>query len=405
MDNLGILYRFECRKLFQKKIVWLCLIFSAACILCGCLFEVYVGDVYIDGKRFESNYEATQKDFAYAKALDGQPIDQALIEKTVAAYRTIPQDIPGHYIGTEEYQKNARPYSAIFNILYRTSNMLRSELMYTWEPDAEDYYRMYRACLEDRWDRHYLTGEEKTFWAAQWDKVEKPIFYREYATYDKMLTMYQTVGIVTLLTVTVCLAGAFPDEHSRRTDQLNLCAKNGRKALYWAKILSGITFGIGTAAGYALIELTALLLLYGPGHFSAPFQLICEFYAGPMNCGQGLLIACGILILTAVLYAVLVMAVSERTRSSVATLSVGAVLIILGELMVIPSQYRFASQLWDWMPFSFLNIWNVFGDYTVDVFGARLTAWQAVPILYILAGGLTALLSKRTYGRFQAVGR
>ena len=88
-----------------------------------------------------------------------------------------------------------------------------------------------------------------------------------------------------------------------------------------------------------------------------------------------------------------------------ATLSVGAVLILLGELMVIPSQYRFLSQLWDWMPFSFLNVWNVFGDYTFGVSGARFTAWQAAPVLYILAGGLTALLSKQAYRRFQIQGR
>jgi len=405
MDNFSTLYRFEFRKLLQKKIVWLCLIFSAACILCGCLFEVYVGDVYIDGKRFESNLDATRKDLAYAKALDGRLIDQRLIEETVAAYRTIPQNIQGHYIGTEEYQKNARPYSQIMNFLYQTANMPRSELMYTWVPDEEDYYRMYRAYLEDGWDKEYLTGKEKTFWAAQLEKVDWPLTYRELTMYDKLFTMYFTWGVLTLLTVTVCLAGAFPDEHSRRTDQLNLCAKNGRKALYWAKILSGVTFGIGTATGYALIGLVPLLLLYGPGHFSAPFQLVYQFYAGPMSCGQAALIAYGILVLTAALYAVLVMAISELTRSSVAVLSVGTVLIIFGELMVIPNQYRFLSQLWDWMPFSFINVWNVFSDYTFGVFGARLTAWQAVPILYILAGALTALLFRQVYRRFQVVGR
>lgn len=401
MENIGTLYRFEMKKLIQKKLVWICLILCEACILCGCLFEVYVGDVYIDGKRFESNYEASMKDLAYAKALDGQVIDQRLIEKTIAAYRTIPQDTPGHYIGTEEYQRNARPYSTIFNQIYSTTTTPRSQLMYTWEPDEEDYYRMYREYVEDGWDAHYLTEGEKVFWRERFAQVEIPLTCWEHTVYDRLATLYQTVGILTLLAVTVSLAGVFPDEHSRRMDQLNLCGKNGRKALYWAKVLAGAAFAAAVAVGGSLTALVSLLALYGPGHFSAPFQLVAPSYAAPLSCGQAMLIAYGILILTAVLYALLVMAVSELTRNSVAVLSIGGALIILGELLNIPAPYRLVGQIWDWQPFTFLAIWNVFGDLTLPLPGTCLTAWQAVPLIYLLACIPAALLNRRRYSRFQ----
>lgn len=404
MENMGTLYRFEMKKLLQKKLCWVCLLLCAACILCGCLFEAFVGDVYIDGKPFESNYDATRKDLAYAKALNGQAIDQQLIEKTIAAYRAIPQDTPGHYIGTEEYQNGTRQFSQIFNQIYQTTTTPRSQLMYTWEPDEEDYYRMYREYLEEGWKKSYLTEREKDFWRGQLERVETPLTYWEHTVYDRLAIQYQTVAVMTLLAITVCLAGVFPDEHSRRMDQLNLCGKNGRTALYWAKLLTGITFGAAIAAGGSLTALVSLLAVFGPGHFSAPFQLIVPSYAGPLSCGQAMLIAYGILILTAVLYALLVMTVSELTRNSVAVLSISGALIILGELMTIPAQYRLAGQLWDWLPFTFLTVSNVFSCLTLPLPGTCLTAWQTVPILYLLACVPAALLNRRVYRRFQ-VGR
>lgn len=404
VENLGTLYRFELKKLLQKKLCWICLILCAACILCGCLFEVYVGDVYIDGKRFESNHDAARKDLAYARALDGQAIDQALIEKTIAAYRAIPQDIPGHYTGTEEYQQGARQYSAIFNQIYSTTTTPRSQLMYTWEPSEADYYRMYREYLEDRWNKSYLTEGERDFWRGQLARVDMPLTYWEHTACDRLAIQYQTVGVMTLLAVAVCLAGVFPDEHSRRTDSLNLCTKHGRTALYWAKLLAGITFAAGVAVGGSLTALVSLLAIYGPGHFSAPFQLIVPSYAGPLSCGQAMLIAYGILILTAVLFALLVMAVSELTKNSVAVLSISGALIILGELMTIPAQYRLAGQIWDWLPFTFLTVSNVFSCLTLPIGNTCLTAWQAVPLLYLLACVPAALLNRRVYRRFQ-VGR
>ncbi|MDE6639947.1 MAG: hypothetical protein K2K63_05445, partial [Acetatifactor sp.] len=138
--------------------------------------------------------------------------------------------------------------------------------------------------------------------------------------------------------------------------------------------------------------------------FTAPFQLVYCFYV-PLSCGRAILIAYGIMLITSVIFAVFIMFLSELTHSSIASLAIGIVLLMVTGMISIPGYYRVPAQVWQWLPFSFLAIWNIFNYYTLPLFGHYFTAWQAVPVIYLAAGSGIAAAGKSIYRKYQVTGR
>lgn len=110
-------------------------------------------------------------------------------------------------------------------------------------------------------------------------------------------------------------------------------------------------------------------------------------------------------LVTAAVTGVLDMVLSEAFHSGLATLAVFTGWIIAGLVIQIPLQSRVFSQIWDWMPTTFLSVWNIFDVRTVSLFGHRLVSWQIVPVLYLLGGLLAFLAGVRVYRRYQVSGR
>lgn len=121
--------------------------------------------------------------------------------------------------------------------------------------------------------------------------------------------------------------------------------------------------------------------------------------------GQACLIAYGVLIVASILAAVFVMVVSELFRSGIVALAISTGMIILGNVIMIPTQYRVISQIWDWSPMAYLSTWNVFEPRTLTLFGHCFTSWQTVPVIYILLSSVLSVAGKYTYRRYQISGR
>ena len=111
------------------------------------------------------------------------------------------------------------------------------------------------------------------------------------------------------------------------------------------------------------------------------------------------------LIVASILAAVFVMVISELFRSGIAALAISAGLIILGNVIMIPTQYRVIAQIWDWSPTAYLSTWNVFDPRTLTLFGQCFTSWQAVPVIYVLLSAVLAVVGKYIYQRYQVSGR
>lgn len=366
MSDLHTLYQFELKKLTKKKLLWI----TAFLMLIAIIFTTtssLLGSQYVDGELAESHYQSFQIDKKYRKALSGRVIDQQLLNKTIDAYLQIPKDAY-RYTLTREYQTYARPYSDIFNLICSWTGLELSDF-HMQDISEENLYHSRNSSLERSWQLHLLTDKEKEFWNEQEARLPIPFTYYYHEGYEIALDCFLTIGILMLFFIAICLSSIFPDEHTRRTDQL--------------------------------IRLT----IFGAEGFATPLQIHFASYSYPLTMGQACLIAYGNLIITSILAGIFVMVLSELLHSGIATLSISSGLIIMGGLLNIPEQYRTLSQLWNSLPMTYLSLWNIFDSRTIVLFGHCFVSWQIVPIIYILFSILIVFCGKYVFQRYQISGR
>lgn len=404
MNNFGVLYRYEYKKLLSKKIVWISFSLCIIIIIIS-LCAPFWGGYYVDGQFVDTNYNMYQTDKRYAKALSGKEINQNLLEETIAAYRKIPETPGLHYTSTEEYQQYARPYSEIFNFIRGTTDMQTSEVMLSWQPSEEELYAKRQIWLTSLWEDLGLSKGEMDFWREREEQIKTPYVYQENSGYSTIISSYQTVGLFVLMLIAICLSGMFSDEHTRKTDQIILCSPLGKTRLYWAKITVGISFAAISTILFFVFTFVTTICLYGAEGFHAVFQLIYTRNSDPITCGQAVIIAYGNMMSAAIVTSIFVMVLSELLHSNIAALAVSVGLLIGDMVVMVPEQYRVLAQIWDWLPWRFLAPWNVFGEYTIFLFGCYLTPWQAVPMIYFVSGVMIAAVGKPMYERFQVSGR
>lgn len=402
MHNFGTLYRYELGKILRKKIVWITIaVVLLAIFLSGGMR--LLGDYYVDGVKVDTHFHMFQVDAAYQKELDGRAIDQSLLEEMQEGYGKIPVDAE-RYTLTEEYQTYARPYSVISNFVRSSTGMNLSDIR-QWEPDEQELYRLKQLVLEKEWDSYYLTQKEKDFWRNQEESLERPIVFRYKEGWWNLFDCMYTIGILSLIVVSICLASVFTEEHSRKTDQLILCSRYGRKTVYWAKFLAGVFFSFLMCLLFIGAVFIEAFVLYGSEGFTAAFQLIDPVYSYPLSVGEAVLISYGIIIAAVVVTGAFVMMLSELIRSNIGTLSVVVGMVLLTAFIDMPEQYRVLSQLWSYLPSEYAAVWNIYSPQTVPLFGKILLSWQVVPVLYLVCAGVFAMIGKKSFTGYQVSGR
>lgn len=404
MNTCKDLYYYECKKIWDRKLVKVSFAICLVLVMITGTVRIF-GSYVVDGEVLGTVYDEIRMDQSYAAALNGKEIDQQLLEEMVSAYRKIPDTLNQHYTASPEYQKYARPYSQIFNFTVSTTNLLPSDILSNWEPNEEDLYQQRQEHLENSWEGAGLSKREISFWQQREDKIDKPVVYQQHEGYAQMFYGFETIGFISILFVSISLSGIFPEEHNRKTDQLVLSSPMGKKKLYWAKLAAGISCAIVAVFVFCLVISIITFTLYGSEGFGAAFQLFYSNNSDPISCGQALLIAYGMMLVTVVFIGVVVMILSELLRSNIAALAISSGLFMLSMFVNIPSYYRAAAQIYGWFPWKILIISNIFGKYTMPVLGMHLTSYQAVPILYLVIGAIIAVMGKKIYERYQVSGR
>ena len=378
MCNFWMIYKYEVKKLTGKKLFWVMAFLCVVGIVLSA-FAGLLGTYYVDGEPIESNYEAFKKDQIYRKALSGRYIVETLLLETVDAYGHVPFDVL-RYTLTEEYETFARPYSDIFNLIRAWTGMNLASIQ-NWNVEETALYEARKQSLESNWQSIPLAETEKEFWRNKESQIHTPLVYEYHEGYENILNCFLTVGVLMNLFVAICLSNLFADEHIRRTDQLILCSIRGKEVAYWAKILAGVTVSVVAAMLMTLLTIALSLGIYGAEGFGMPLQSCFSMYSYPITIGQACLIAYGVLIVASVIVAVFVMVISELFRSGIVALSISTGLLILGNVITIPTQYRVIAQIWDWSPMVYLSTWNVFDARTLTLFGKCFVSWKLVPII------------------------
>lgn len=385
------LLRYEVKKIFQRKIVWVCIFISILLVLITVSVSV-LGD-----------YEGYQTDCAYEKALDGRVVDDTLLKEMQDAYAKVPFE-QEKYSLTHEYQTYGRPYSTIFNTIRCFTGLTVKETL-TEIHNEEDIYKVRMEYLEQNWDALLLSEKEKVFWREQEVQREYPMTFQYEEGYSMLMMHAHTIGLLCIFMVSVCLANVYPEEHVRKTDQLILCSKYGRDHVFLSKYLAGIFAAGMISLIFIGFTFGVEFLLYGTEGFNAPLQFVYGQSACLISVGQAALILYGIILLASIFVGAFVMMLSEVLHSSVATLSISIGIIILTMMISVPEEYRLLAQIWDYLPSNVVAIWGTFSQYLVDAFGNLYQTWQVVPIVYLFLGVGAAYVTKASFVKYQISGR
>lgn len=398
MKNFWTLVRFECKKIVSRKITWIA--FGAVFIIM-LAFGFYRSIVSheVNGVRITAREEEMQAK-AEEKKLAGRLVNDEFLEDMFVA------------MANEEM---AKPYVNAYNEIARylcgtalsrgTVAGVKEELGIA--PEKELIYAARRLQIEESFANQYLTEGEKEYWCDVLETEESVPWEYDYfqGVHFVWVAAYTAIVLIALM-LAVCLANLFADEHQKKTDQLVLCSRNGRKVLCMAKITAGMLFTIVSTGLVLLATAVPQLITFGADGWHAPIQLIAPTSMVQMTFGEMILYIYALAIIASILYCSIILCCSELFRNStVAVMAVIVVLVLVPMMVIVPYEYRVLSQLFDLNPINVLAFWSATDFRLVPFFGTYLTVYQVAPVLYVGLAVIFLLLCYRAYARYQVSGR
>lgn len=260
-------------------------------------------------------------------------------------------------------------------------------------------YRERQLEISQCWNDQLLTEDEISFWEEKEKQIEIPLTYEYTEGWADLFKHIYTLNYMLLLLIGMCLSGVFSIEHLRKTDQLILCSRYGKRPLYLAKILAGVTFGIAAAFLLFMGSAATSLLIYGTDGFRAALQLILPLSSLPICVGTAVIILFATFLAVSVLYSIVTMFLSEWLKNSVAVMAILAGGMIFTMMIDIPYGLRTASQIYDLLPTTLLVHWQLWDDRLVPVLGAYLTNFQAAWVIYLVIGAVLVLFGAKIYNK------
>lgn len=383
------LYRFELKKILAQKLLW---ILAAAILLGLAVFGVATEVRPTNSGLPMGEVIALQREGS--QELAGQTVDQAFLDRLLPLF-TDPE------ANTETQLK----YNDFFNwltLILGTAH--RQEILQTDE--ARLYEALWHQLAPDP-QAAGLTQEEIAHWTEQAQaRLAQPLVYQGYHEgWQTAAHGMKVMVFLEILFLAVVLAPLFPQEHLRRTDQLILSCRFGRGKAYAAKLLAGVTVGVGFTALLLLAYLGMLGLVYGLEGANVP-ALFTHLFPADLTIGEMVGILFLAALAAAVLVSVAVMLLAELTRNAIAAMAVVlGILLLTTMIYAAPENLRGLATLWYLIPSNFLCLRGAFRYPLLTLGEAAFPTWQVTPVVWLLLALVIALAGRWVYNRYQVGGR
>ena len=409
MNNFFALYTYELKKILKRKIVWITMgILIAIAVFMGIVepltstYSVTTGGTTVQMSGFEYLSDKKETD----QMLDGQKIDDALLEKVAEAYqrRHVLEEGSGITI-TEEFvegqSQKQKQYEEIYNYVYYVTGDYEA----IHSIDADTLYQTRIDKLQNEWNTQLLTEGEKEYWLEKESGIEQPYTYGYAGGWERVLTEVLTVNFMIFLAIAICLANVFSEEHLRKTDQVILCSKYGKRSLFYSKVAAGVTFGLVSGVVLILAASITTLCVYGMEGYDRAVQIYLPMCSWNLTIGQAALLMGLVCVIASIFYSIIAMFLSEAIKNGVAVMGIMTGSLIFTMLVEVPYRYRVLSQIYGLLPTVLTRVWQLWDDRLVKVGSVYLTNFQIAPIIYIVLGGLLIVWGNRIYKNYQVSGR
>lgn len=379
------LYKFELRKIINRKILWI----TGGILLMALLLWGLASAVLPQSREYStvslSGLEMNRAEREAAEQIAGRKIEQKLLDEMQPAYE--------EFIVDGDYKK-ALPYLDIYNFIGTVLETNASAEILNC--DSDTFYAMLNTKLE----ANALAGREENI------SYNEQLFYQGYFDgWRQMASMMKVLACMEIMFIAICLSTVFTVEHTRKTDQIILCSRFGKKRLYFAKLMAGLTVGIAFTLILSLLMFGIIAFLYGFDGYNTILQFVLM---RPLNLtlGQAVMILIGLSFAGAILVSVFTMALSELTKNSVGTIGIIAgILILTMFIMEMPANLKILSEIWYMLPSNLVSLNGAF-RYSMFLLGERaMLSYQIAPIVYFAMAIIFSIIGKIVYNRYQISGR
>lgn len=379
------LYKFELRKIVGRRIVWI----TGGVLLVGLLIWGVASAVLPQSREYSDSslngYAANRAEREAAKQISGRIIDQQLIDEMRPAYEDF--ILNGNY-------KDALPYLDIYNFIGTTlGTQASAEIL---NCDSQIFYETLNAQLE----ANTPAGLTESI------SFDEPVTYNGYFDgWRQIADMMKFIACMEIMFIAICLSAVFTVEHTRKTDQVILCTRLGKKKLYTAKILAGLTVGIGFALLISLFMFMIIALLYGFDGYNTILQFVL-LRPFDLSIGEAALILVVLSFFGAALVSVFTMMLSEVTKNSIATIgTIAGVLLVTMFIMEMPANLKLLSEIWYMLPSNLVSLNGAFRYSIFNLGSSPLVAYQYAPFMYVILVVIFSLIGKLAYNCYQISGR
>lgn len=202
---------------------------------------------------------------------------------------------------------------------------------------AEDWYgavaKLTQQALDDGQGGMWEYSEaERAYWTDLRAGMPTPVTYGYSGGWDNVVNCAAFL-VFAILAVCVTLAPTFSFEYGSGADAVVLATRRGRSSLVVAKVVAALAYATAYFALCAAVIVGVSLAFYGADGFGLSIQSMALSSPYPLTAGQAALACVGLMYAACLGFACLTLAVSSRTRSTLAVFLADVVLVLLTGLV------------------------------------------------------------------------
>lgn len=353
----GALYKFELLKILKNKVAII-------------TFLVLFGYAFVQGE-FEVRGNISSQELSKYEEINGRTIDEGLLDELKAV-----SDDAGNVIDENRKGYRGLAYWIQDVIGYRApiKNL-----------DIETIYSKRETNIQEGYEAMCLTPEEIAFWNDKENELIMPFSYHDAIRSSGILEGTTNYMIMMSIIIAASLSSIFASETHRRTDPMVRASINGKKELYFAKILAGMSYAFGCVAVLLITFYVYIACRWGITGMECMVQVYLPLAQTNMTIGGLLAILVTLLIFGTLLISSVALLISNVTRNAVATMTtvIGLYIGLFMAGMHVPLKARFLSQLLYLLPGMQVTS-RVLYDYRLINLGRYFMSYQVAPVLYVL---------------------
>lgn len=395
--------RYEWKKIFERRLNVIAMLLGY--VLIGiCLFS------YISQERF---YD--EKTDSYIEGIEAIRMEQARAESQTDViteeYMTeLIREIQNYNMDLESdeaYLEIIRPLGDIFYFAAKSYTDMRqntideSALSRIDLTDGAHFYEQRIKKITDYLDCDFSFGNykeiEKEYWIGKAENTNIPFRWGSKGVMTSLMELL-FVGMYLQFVIIICTSSVFSSEYESGAASLLLTTKYGKDRLIWFKIAVSVLFTVGYLTGGALLSVGSTALIVGLPGADLPVQLWNSVIPYNLTIGQLCLGAVAVNLLIGIAIALVLLGCSAGLRSSLATLVIGAAIIIAPAFFPMSKE----SGLWNHINYLFpvraFNLSDVLGAFVSYTAGNVVIPYIGmIVIVYTVISVAALLLIRRSF--------